>query len=504
MIDFFAPSIWKNTMYSDRAAWDSVRNEKIAQETAGDLNKYSSSFPEQVFYGLYDSLADLSETPAEGLEVEHELMRKSLELPEFKTLRNEVSDDELASLLGMQEFSSNLINKLPDEVKKDMEDNQKAQDDLKNLVNQAQQQKGGNQPDPQLQKKIANAQKKASQAAQNALNSMDKNKNQVANSLATSMKKASKDIKDSKDTMNMLGCGSENGKLSHEDLENAQKLSKILSDNKRLKKIIDLIGAMNSVVDSETKKSMSGHEQLVDYQRKELDLENLAPEEWLGLGSPEGSALKIDFDMRMADNDVLHCQYDGEAPLGKGPMIVLKDTSGSMMGDRMELANALDFAIMRQMMKDHRRFISIPFSAGDDWHMFEPGEHPDMKEILDHLSISYGGGTDPYPPLNAAVDKILESTNFKKAGILIITDGEFQEPPKELLDKIQKAKGNPGLQISAIVIGSAGGSIETFSDKVVEIGELMYHNNSRNYDINYAASDEKVNAGISKALQGMF
>ena len=475
---YYSPTIWENLLNSDRSAWESVKDEDVIEESRGECDRYSEKLMEQAFYGLYDPLADLSEIPPEGMEVESGLLRKAMDMDEYQSLRDEVYSDRMASMLATAAFSKELLSKLPEDVKQDLEKHRKA-------VQEADE-KRSSDPDSSEAK---NAAEKARKTLEKLQQSMEMNQAQIENAAANAMEKTEKDLKDGKKLLGNLGFSPQGGKLDKTDVRNMKHLAELLKENERLRKMIKLIGSMEQVVSDEKKRSVHGREQLVDYSRKELDLEDLAPEEFTGLGAPLGSALHTDFLMRLANNELLHCRYEGESPEGRGPVIILKDTSGSMDGERLEFANALEFAVMTHMLRENRRFISIPFSGTQNWQVYEPVGKPSLDEILQHLSINYCGGTDPYPPLTWSIDRILEKQDMKKAGILIITDGEFDYPEQEFMEKLNAARENPGVLINAIVIGCEPYGLNEFADRIVTLEDL--------------SESENLNARVSESLQGL-
>ena len=450
---YYSPTIWNNLLNSDRSAWDSVKDEDVIEESRPECDRYSQNLMEQAFYGLYDPLAELSDVPPQGMEVEDSLMRKAMEMEEYLSLRDEVFSDKMASMLATAAFSTELLSKLPEDVKKDLEEYRNAQQEARNEQ----------EKDPGSDSSQAAAEK-AERAFEKLQQSMEMNQAQIENAAATAMEKTEEDLKSSKKMLKNLGFSPEGGKLDKTDVQNMRRLADILKGNERLRKMIDLIGAMEQIVSEDKKKAVHGREQLVEYRRKELDLEDLAPDEFIGLGAPEG----------------------------RGPVIILKDTSGSMDGERLEFANALEFAIMTRMLKENRKVISIPFSGSGHWCVYEPAGKPSLQEILDHLSINYNGGTDPYPPLNWSLDRILEKQDMRKAGILIITDGEFDYPDEEFTSRLNAARENPGVMIHSIVIGCDPYGLKEFADRIVMIEDLRE-----------SSENGRLNGQISESLQGL-
>lgn len=479
----FDETVWDYIGDSEKEAYEEYAEDPTMKAIAQKCSAIAPNLAEQTFYGLLDFCADPADEAPEGLELEHKMLKSAFELPEFEDLRYDCSNDPIASMLGVSGFLNEIIPMLPDDVKEKMEEHQKDQQEVQNLEDQMQQQEKkdkGNQNTSamqQLQQQLAKAKQKSQQSLQNALDAMDGSQAQMTASAMKALKKGKEGIKDAKDTLEAFGAGSGQKPMTKEDLSSINKIRELFRNNKFLKRFADLIGSMKQIASREKKMSPFGKQQIVGYRRQELDVDSLVDEELLGLASPAGSALKKEFLIRAVGGELFHYEYEGKADSGKGPMIILKDTSGSMYGDKFRMASALEIALVQMAVSENRRCITIPFSdgpKGSGWDMFEVSQNPSIDEIVSNASVNYGGGTDPYPALSAAIDKILENQDFKKAGILIITDGEFWEPPMDFMDKLNDARKNPGVYISSIVIGAGYDNIKLFSDKVVPFDDFNF------------------------------
>jgi uncharacterized protein with von Willebrand factor type A (vWA) domain len=91
---------------------------------------------------------------------------------------------------------------------------------------------------------------------------------------------------------------------------------------------------------------------------------------------------------------------------------------------------------------------------------------------MEHLDTTYGGGTEPYTPLSAAIRLIREDPSLREGDILAITDGEFGQPPAEFLRELEEARKQPGLKLITVVINGHPGQAD-FADKIVLIGDIV-------------------------------
>ena len=78
---------------------------------------------------------------------------------------------------------------------------------------------------------------------------------------------------------------------------------------------------------------------------------------------------------------------------------------------------------------------------------------------------------------------------MKKAGILIITDGEFEYPDAEFINKLTAARDNPGVMIHSIVIGCEPYGLREFADRIVSVEDL--------------SGTEKLNDQVSESLRDL-
>ena len=121
-------------------------------------------------------------------------------------------------------------------------------------------------------------------------------------------------------------------------------------------------------------------------------------------------------------------------------MLLVCDESGSMEGNPLAAAVALEWALLEICRRDRRDFCSIPFSGSSQfhvWHAPRPGM-PDPQGLLEHPAHFYNGGTEPYLTLLKVVELI--AVGDLRADILIITDGAFGEPPEDFLRRVAEVK----------------------------------------------------------------
>lgn len=481
-------SIWENLStidYRSLLGAQEMEPYKEAEKAAEDLCR---PMAREAYLGLYNDTADLHQPQGESqLSGLHTIMQAASDLPEWQSLRQATAGDDGLSAFGSASFVKEIFKSLPDEVKAKLKEQQKAQDEVDNLQNALNGMMPGGGPGGQqgqggsgqggatqgggadwqaIQNALKQAQSKLGNANQAVNQALGNNKAQMKANAMKAAKQAGKDLKDVKDTAKAMGWGTGGGQLTRGDLSNAAKLMEYLKNSKQLRKVVDMLGWAQELAKSELKKKAPGREMLVEYTRKPLELETIDPDELLMLGLPPDHPLALDFRLRVANDEVLHQKFEGEKPAARGPLVILKDTSGSTQGDPFAVITAIEYAIMMNLLRDERRFISIPFSGTGSFQVYDPGPKPDMDELVEHLQFAYFGGTEPYGPLLTGADLISKIGGLYRADIVIITDGAFAFPPPELMSKLAELRKSPGLRVIGIVIGDTGAA-EEFCDKVI-------------------------------------
>jgi uncharacterized protein with von Willebrand factor type A (vWA) domain len=136
----------------------------------------------------------------------------------------------------------------------------------------------------------------------------------------------------------------------------------------------------------------------------------------------------------------------------KGPFIICVDTSGSMHGTPEKVAKTLCFAILKIAIRENRKCYLISFSTG-----IETLNLTDLKnslgKIIEFLSMSFHGGTDAAPAMREALLQ-LQSHNYKKADVLMISDFVLPSFDKQTQEQIKIAKESK-TKFHSLVIGTS-------------------------------------------------
>lgn len=139
-----------------------------------------------------------------------------------------------------------------------------------------------------------------------------------------------------------------------------------------------------------------------------------------------------------------------------GPIIICLDTSWSMAGPREILAKSVVLQSYLIASKQQRKCFVLAFSGKSRTVECELSmDRKGLNDLLDFLGSSFHGGTDVTSPLKRAIELIENNPIWSTSDIILITDGELQNPPVEmkLLMKIRELEIMKSLEIHALLVG---------------------------------------------------
>ncbi len=159
--------------------------------------------------------------------------------------------------------------------------------------------------------------------------------------------------------------------------------------------------------------------------------------------------------------------------LERGPIIVCLDTSGSMSGVPETVAKAITLEAMRLAHAENRDCLLYAFSGCGDVEEMELDLSPGgIEGLCAFLCMSFHGGTDVSGPIAAATRK-LEGAKWKRADIIMVSDGAF-DVPDETQHTLEEAKKKHGLRVHGLLIASGGyglSSMRSLCDPVHVFGD---------------------------------
>jgi uncharacterized protein with von Willebrand factor type A (vWA) domain len=122
---------------------------------------------------------------------------------------------------------------------------------------------------------------------------------------------------------------------------------------------------------------------------------------------------------------------------------------------------------MKAAREEDRRFVAIPFSGPGEYQVFDLGLSPSPQALIELIEFGYWGGTEPYAPLEEALEIIRIDPDLKKADVLLLTDGSFRPPPEEFLRNLEQTRQDIGVSLVSLLIFASNPQCEQFSDRVI-------------------------------------
>jgi uncharacterized protein with von Willebrand factor type A (vWA) domain len=259
--------------------------------------------------------------------------------------------------------------------------------------------------------------------------------------------------------------------------ERARPLAAQLRNDPRLRRIALLAGRMKRIAAAKRRQRVRhGADEITDVEQG-ADLARSLPAELSKLRHPRR---RLDFMRSLLERQVLQYQLVGAETLGKGPLIVLLDKSGSMDGQRDEWATALALALLEHAHSERRSFALVDFNYAN---VFEATVTPGEKLPSDALFIHCGGGTDIAGAVARGLDLRASDRVLRKADIVLITDGGSDVDRAGELRERARAQN---VSILGLAIGMPAEVLAPWCDQAFDVTNL-------------STVDERVSAALFAA-----
>lgn len=269
-----------------------------------------------------------------------------------------------------------------------------------------------------------------------------------------------------KEAINSLH-GDQAGTGSHKlDLEAKKQLAKKLKDNKELKSLIKKLGALRRIWSErkQARKVKDNYESITGARFGD-DVTKAFPAEVALAATPEGRAL---FALKYAQKTLLTKDYTANRKdIGKGPVVMYIDVSGSMSGDTETWSKAIAFIVAEETLKEQREIQIHLFDTRINDSVYLDSSRKDNSALLDFVCTwSLGGGTSFNAVLTHALDKAHMDA---RADVLLITDGR-SEVHDNYIKRLKLFKQNTGVQWNTVCINTAVPEVcKKFSDEVYSV-----------------------------------
>lgn len=220
------------------------------------------------------------------------------------------------------------------------------------------------------------------------------------------------------------------------------------------------------------------------------DLPRILPAELGLMRHPRLRRLQL---AKLADRRMAQYHLQGEAPQGRGPVVVLLDESGSMAGDRSLWASAVALACIGIASRESRACTVIGFNSGiryalrldttgKSWtlattrHGLDLDGTPEALGDVGAMAVqvatsSPSGGTNFSAAFQAALD-LEEGVTQDRADLVLVTDGRATIQEDQLV-RVQEARER-GLRVFGLTVGggSLGHAVRQLCDTTADLDSM--------------------------------
>lgn len=274
-----------------------------------------------------------------------------------------------------------------------------------------------------------------------------------------------REVKEAAEALGGMGAGGAGKKLDPAKVAEAYKR---VRNNPRLRAICNAAGRYRRVAQSKQRmKASHGQDETVGVELGG-DLSRILPAELVKLDVPE---LELDMLRRIAERQAQCRELGGVEPVGKGPIIVVVDESGSMDGEKIIQAKALALGLAWVARAQGRWCALVAYSGGSGERLLAlpPGRWDELA-LCEWLAafISYGSDLDvpifEMPGYYAAL-----GAPRGKTDVLFITDAVCRIPAHGVAS-FNAWKREVGAKVSGLIVGATAGDLLKVCEECHEVG----------------------------------
>jgi uncharacterized protein YegL len=241
-------------------------------------------------------------------------------------------------------------------------------------------------------------------------------------------------------------------------------LARRLRADPRLKRIAQLAGRFIRIAQQKRRtKVKHGAEEITDVELGN-DIGRLLPVELVKLRHPRLHTLAL---RDLLERKAMQYALTGKERLGKGPLVLLLDRSGSMEGEKDTWSTAVALALMGLAHAERRTFAVVAFT---DQIVFQAVVKPGEQLNGDALGLSCTGGTNIDTAMTRGLDIIDRNPGpLHEADLVLVTDGAS---PAERAVELKSQTSKLGVTVLGIGIGVERCHLEPWCDVIEAVTDL--------------------------------
>lgn len=522
----------------DHEEWTDVKEASPAIGSVLEDLGQTFDYTEDLLEGMFDYLIKAEpevvarEDMVASRKPNQAITIQSKDTPQTAELRQYTKSDPYSAAMGVVAISEKVKEYLQEnkdlaekakQAQEEREKREQAEQDAADALAEAQQAAGdyegeGPQTPDQAAAEAAlqaaldalEAQQQAEQAAGDALDqSIGQHAPGTRQAVREGVNEATEEARE--EAAAMAAAGVDPGEAKHMPWDQRAALAQMLA-NKRLRQIAPLLGRFRMENKAEQAKRVEhGRDVFVDVEQGRDLSRALGSEIAKMAGGPR--MLRLDTLRRFSEGKLLLRKFEGTEKVGKGTVVAVVDTSGSMMTNiggakidnekaidpsRDAWAKAITFCLLDNARRQHRDFYAILFSNGNQQRHYsfpangEPrifaadgtteipvtvpkGSTREMVVTIDLITFMFNGGTNFENPLTQAlrvIEKNFDGNGKSKADIAFITDDDGTVSEKFMADYL-RVKDKVGVRTFGFAVGChAGNTLTAVSDNVRSLTDL--------------------------------
>ena len=291
---------------------------------------------------------------------------------------------------------------------------------------------------------------------------------EIISSASKAARQATEGVEELESVTQAMGMGP--GEPGSSDVNAIAATFKAARSNPALLRICSLAGKFRQLAQGLHKaRSKNGFEEVTGLENGG-DISRLIPSELMRLGIPE---LEIDFLRRFAERQCLCREFEAQERVGLGPVVLVVDESGSMIGSRNESAKAIALTLAWIARRQGRWCGLVAFSGGTGHRVLSlPPERWNQVDLLDWLESFLGCGSDQDVPIREMPAIFTElSAPAGKTDLIYITDAELSISQKKATE-FKTWKASVQTRLISLVLNTDPGDLKSISDEVHVISSL--------------------------------
>jgi uncharacterized protein with von Willebrand factor type A (vWA) domain len=290
---------------------------------------------------------------------------------------------------------------------------------------------------------------------------------------STAVEEATEEVDAARDAAAACGMGGSGGKSGSMSTKSVGALYRRVKNDPALRRICELAGRYRRLAQGKQRnRAVHGYDDMVGVTIAG-DVGRLVGSEMVMLGI---DGMDDELALRITESRAFCREHRGVEPVGKGPIVVTVDESGSMSGEKVATAKAFALA-MAWIARSQRRWCClVGFSGGTEGNflVLPPGRW-DESALCDWLAHFYSNGTDMDIPLEVLPGKwpafIKQGMTQGKTDIIMITDAQCHVPEK-LAKSFLEFKAKEKVRLTALVLNAKPGDLKNLADEVHEVKTL--------------------------------